>query len=128
MAKAYTFGSTVNQARNIRHNKGLFIPQLTYIYHAQYRGNGGKMVLRNLRPCGRNLGHQTGLAYAWIAYQTYIRQELQLQLQVAALTRLTELRKCRGTVGTVGKFGIATATTATFGNNSLLAQLRQICQ
>ena len=128
VAKANALRGTVNKPRNISHYKGTLIINITNAYHTQYRGNGGKMILGNLWTGCRNSSHQTGFTHAWIAYQPHVSQQLQLQNQVTAFTRLTQLCKCRGTIGTIGKLGITTAATATLGNNSLLPNFSKICQ
>jgi len=55
MAKAHAFARPFDQARNIRHHKGL---ALAHANHAQHRGKRGKMIIRDNRLCLAHHGNQ----------------------------------------------------------------------
>ena len=123
MAKAYTLMRTFNQAGDIRQHKAALLVQT---HHAQNWGQRCKMVGSNFGAGSAHLCNNAGFAYAGIAYQTNVSQQLQLKLQPTVLTGFALFSKGRCTVGAGNIAGIALAATATLSSHIGLTVLNQV--
>ena len=124
MAKAYALMRTFNQTGYIRQYKAALLVQT---YHAQNRGQGCKMVGSNLGAGSAHLCDNAGFAYAGIAYQTNVSQQLQLQLQPTVFTGFALFGKGRSTVSAGNIAGIALTATAALSSHIGLAVLNKVC-
>ena len=124
MTKAYTLMRTFNQAGDIRQHKAALFIQA---YYAQNRGQRCKMVGSNFGAGSAHLCDNAGLAYAGIAYQANVSQQLQLQLQPTVFAGFALFGKGRSTVGAGNIAGIALAAAAAFSSRIGLAVLNKVC-
>ena len=125
VAEADAVGRTLDEPRDIRHDKALLVVRLD---DAEHRRDRREVVLRDLRARRADTGDEARLADRRIADETDICEQLELEDQVARLTRLAELRKRRRTVGGIREFRIAAAAAAALADDSLLADLREVCE
>ena len=86
------------------------------------------MIICNFRPRCRAAGNKAGLANTRIADQADISQQFKFQNQIAGFPRLAKLGKCRCTIRRIRELRIPAATAATFTNDCLLTNFRQISQ
>ena len=104
-----SFAGTLNNAGNIRHDEA---DAVIHIHHAQIGIQSGEMIVGNL---GMSLAHHTkerGFSYIGEAHQPHIRQQLQLQDHIMALTGQTRLGKTGYLPGGGGKMLVAPAAAA----------------
>ena len=124
MAQAYTLMRTFNQTGDICQHKATLLIQA---YYAQNRGQRCKMVCSNFGTGSTHLCNNAGLAYAGIAYQANVSQQLQLQLQPTVFAGFALFSKGRGTVSAGNIAGIALAAAAAFSSRIGLAVLNKVC-
>src|SRR5688572_8430830 len=83
VAKSCSFRSSLDQTRNIGDDKG---PEIAHIDDAEIRFERGERVIGDLGPCGRDDRDQSRFTRVWVAYQTNVGDQLQLELQLSFLS------------------------------------------
>ena len=118
VTQAGALSGALDDTGNIRHDEG---HALLNVNHAQVGEQGGEVVVGNFWPCVGGDGEQCGFAHVGEAYQTYVRQQLQLQNHVPLLPLQPGLGKPGNLPGGGGVVGIAPAPTTAPGNDKVLA-------
>ncbi|CAI8950863.1 hypothetical protein EMIT0P291_50074 [Pseudomonas sp. IT-P291] len=122
-AQTSTFGSALDQTRNIGNDEAL--PAID-ADHTQVRHQRGERVVGNFRLGGRyrtDKGTFTGIRQT---QQTDVSQYFHFQLQVALLTRLARSGLARRTVGTGFETGVAQTVPAALHYHQFLTGLGQV--
>ena len=104
-----TVTGTLDQSRNVCHDKGLF---LCHANHTQHRCQGGEVIVGDLGLCRTDYGDQGRLAHIGEAHQSHICQQLQFQCDIKCLTRKARLCKTGDLSGRCGKMDIALSASA----------------
>ena len=118
MAQAGALGGTFDDAGDIGQDER---HALIHIHHAQIGEQRSEVIICDL---GMGLGHhgeQRGFAYVGKANQAHIRQELQLQGDIMALSREAGLCKAGHLPGGGGEVHVAPAAPAALGGGPIRA-------
>ena len=113
VAQSRAFTGALDDAGDVRqHERGA----LRHVNHTQIGGERGEVIVRDLRPGPGDGGEQRGFAHVGETHQTHVRQQLQLQDQVAALSGTARLRKAGDLPGRRGEVLVAPAAPAASGH------------
>ena len=115
--QACAFSRAFNQSRNVGNHEALFV---VHTHHAQARHQGGKRIISDFR---LRRGHRTDkrrFPGVWHAQHTHVRQQHQLQHQIALITRRTHCFLTRSTVNRGFETGVAQTVPATFSDHQTL--------
>ena len=122
MSQACPLACALDDARNVRHDEGLL---LAHGHHAQVGHEGREVVVCDLGPRRRDHGEQRRLAHVREADQAHVREQFQLQNDVALHPRLPGLGEAGRLTGRGGEMHIAPAAVAALGRDERLV-VRQV--
>ena len=123
MAEADAVRRALDETRNVGHDETLLIVRLDDAEHGRDRR---EMIFGNLRPCGRDRGHEARLADARIADEADISKQFELEDQVLRLARFAELRKRRSAIRCIREFRIAAAAATALCDDGFLPDFREV--
>ena len=109
VAQPRAVGGPLNDAGDIRQDEGL---PLLHGHHPQVGGEGGEVVVGDLGLGPGNHAEQGGLAHVGEAHQPHVRQQLQLQHHVPALSGQAGLGEPGHLTGGGGEVLVAPAPPA----------------
>ena len=109
MTEAGALARALDDARDVRHDEVLL---LAHGNHAQIGDKGREVVVCDLGTRRRNHAQQRRLADVRKADQTDVREQLELEHDVALHTRQTRLREARRLTGRGREMGVAPAAVA----------------
>ena len=124
-AQTCAFSSPFNQTRDVRYHKAFFA---VHAHHAKAWHQGGKRIVGNFWLCGGNGADKGGFTGVRQAQHADVRQQHQLQLQIAFFARRPHRLLTRRTVNGRFKTGVAQAVPAALRHHQLLLMPRQVTQ
>ena len=117
-AKARAFRRAFDKTRNIGHHEAFLI---IHAHHTKARHQRGKRIIRDFRlRCGDRT-NERGFTSVWHTQHTDIRQQHQLQLQIAFLARRAHGFLARRTVNGGFETGVAKTVPAALRDHQTLA-------
>ena len=109
VAQARALAGPLDDAGNVRHDEA---DAVIHIDHPQVGIEGGEMVVGDLGIGPADHAEEGGFAHIGEAHQTHVRQELQLQRHLHALSGQAALGEAGRLPGGGGEMGIAPAALA----------------
>ena len=79
MTEAYTLPCALDKAGNICHDKRW---RVRHMHYAEYRGDGRKVVVCNVRFRFAYNGNKRRFTYIWEAYKAHIGEQLEFKLKL----------------------------------------------
>ena len=115
--QACAFSRAFNQTRNVGNYEALFV---VHTHHTQARNQGGERIVSDFR---LRRGHRTDkrrFTGVWHAQHPHVRQQHQLQHQIAFIARCTHRFLTRSTVDRGFETGVAQTVPAAFSDHQTL--------
>ena len=117
MAKTVSFGSPLDQARNIRDDEA----RIADTDDTEHRFKGRKRIVCDLRFCGRDHGQKRGFSGIRESDKSHIRDKFQFDRHVLLFTRDTGSGKLRCLTDRVTEMNISLTAAATLADDLFLA-------